>query len=230
MVIKDFVFFILNPKKFTTPYEKLTKKIIGFLVSFSFCIIGIIVSLLFQEFISNFIDDKFNKLNRISYQINLINFFKIVIFIPVIEEIGFRLFLKPTKNIYIPISFSIFFLYFFLAVGIRNNIYLISLFFITFFYFFIKSNKYLLLIKSKYSFFFYFSCVSFATLHIDSFQELTISQKIFFPFLILPYFFYSLSFSFLRIKQGIVWAISLHIIINLIAFSVRFLKLLLQKG
>ncbi|WP_414675575.1 type II CAAX prenyl endopeptidase Rce1 family protein [Marivirga sp.] len=63
-----------------------------------------------------------------------------------------------------------------------------------------------------------FSSFLFGLLHLLNFVPLNSTQIILFPFLILPQILFGLAFGYLRLKNGLIWAIGLHSLINSISF------------
>ncbi|WP_456378185.1 CPBP family glutamic-type intramembrane protease [Lutibacter sp.] len=147
-----------------------------------------------------------------------------MIFVPLIEELGFRLFLRPKKLFFINLSLSIisFYIIGFIFTDLQIN-YRIGISFIIFIISSVYAKNSMKIIKNNYAKVFYLSSFIFALLHLKAYHSLTLTQYILFPLIILPYFIYGLSFSYVRVKTNILLAILLHIVINGIAFSIKYL-------
>lgn len=225
-IIEDLFYFFRKPtlstKKYIKPRESFTIFSLGFLL----IVLGIFLTTALQFAVIRFIDSDFTNFNRSEYIIDYRNFLKIVIFVPIIEELGFRLFLSPKKLFYINLSLSIIFFYVigFIFRDFQINYRIFSAFIvliISTFY----SEKILKIIENHYSKVFYLSSFGFALLHLKAYESLTLTQTILFPVVILPYFIYSLSLSYVRIKTNFLLAVLLHVAINGIAFFLKYLSL-----
>ncbi|PIY09920.1 MAG: hypothetical protein COZ17_11505 [Flavobacteriaceae bacterium CG_4_10_14_3_um_filter_33_47] len=220
LLLFDFTKTIKDDKK---PIKKHKLFFIGFLI----CMLGIFFSTILQNIIDKFIDPNFTNFDRLDYPINLHFFFKIVLLGPILEELGFRLFLKPRKRVYIPISFAIcsFYILGFLFRDL-NIYYKLSLsifsFGLTYFY----SNNIKQIIEDYYSCSFYLTAFIFSFLHLKTFNSISQIQWVFFLIVILPYFFYAIAFSYVRIKSNTFLAILLHAAINGIAFFIKYIVVL----
>ncbi len=156
------------------------------------------------------------------------NSFYAIIFIlmiaPFIEEIIFRLPLKVSKlNISLSMSFMCF-----LFIGGNNLADLnftfeslllkfISTILVVFLINKIDENSLLKLNNEKlYAKYFYIVSIIFGLLHIRNFyQEIPINLILFTPLYVIPQIILSLFLGYIRLKNGIIWAILLHSIFNL---------------
>lgn len=157
------------------------------------------------------------------------SFLTTVVITPIIEELGFRLYLRK-KDLFLIISLS--FLYYFLAkffllqiLDIDINIWYIRFSVLVVFgliSLFKKklSNFYLI----KYTYIFYLSCFLFAFFHLSNFLPLSKAQILFFPILIFPQFIYGILFGYIRLKSGIIWSCFLHSSVNFVGFLIIFIS------
>lgn len=219
-----FIYFrkpIYNPKNYKKPIERIKIFSLGFFL----IILGILITTIQQFIVIKYIDSDFTNFNLSTYAINLHNFLKVVFIVPIIEELGFRLFLRPKKTIFINLSLSIISFYiigFFFGnleiyyrIGIGLIIFVLSTVFV-------KNS--VAFVRNHYPKFFYSSSIVFALLHLKIYESLTLTQLILFPLIILPYFVYALAFSYVRVKTNIFIGILLHAFINGIAFSIKYLS------
>ena len=149
---------------------------------------------------------------------------KVIFLAPFLEELAFRLFLKPDKKYYIFISFFI--ICFYIKSFLDFNFYFLFIlctFLLIFLFFY--AQKITRAINNYFVLFFYGSASFFALLHLKGFNSLNEIQSVLFPILLLPYFFYAVSFSYVRMKAGIIFSILLHMFINGLAFSIKYLAL-----
>lgn len=224
-MIEDFFNFIKNPQINTLFYNKPIKKNFVFFIGFIFCLISVFTVGLLKRFFVYFEILETNESIRVDYAITIFNFLIVVIIAPVVEELGFRLILKPINKFYISISFSILS---FLSIKFlfnqwlsSNTILIISLFlFILVTYY---SQFLLKLVIKYYHFVFYMLAILFSILHIKS-LDFAAKNLFSLPILVLPYFFYALSFSYVRMKAGILWSVFLHLSINGLAFFIKYLQ------
>lgn len=150
----------------------------------------------------------------------------IVIIIPFIEELIFRLPLNLKKS-GIAISISVLYLRFsgnFLThvLDLRKMEDLVKIF-ISLLIFFLLMNllnqKKLDLIKDKYfKQYFYFIAISFGLIHIINFHQINYFLFFLYPIYVLPQFFMGLFIGNIRIKYGFIWGWALHALINSTSF------------
>lgn len=186
--------------------------------------LGIIITVLIKKIIGLYFDFDVTKLNKISYEFNLHNFLLIVFIAPILEELGFRLFLKPEKKVFIPISFTIIiYLILFLQYQYLNE-YLETIITVIVFFIIYRFERTLhkLLIK-YYIFILYFTAFIFSLLHLNASNFESINEVYAIPVVLFPYFIYGLSFSYVRMKAGIEFSILLHLSINGLAYFIKYL-------
>lgn len=152
--------------------------------------------------------------------------FKIIILAPIIEEIIFRLLLKP--NAYKVYIFS-FIMSFFILHGSFFSIELdykflksiiISCLIIFLLYYFNIGNILSVIIKKNINLFIFISISIFGIIHIFNIDKLYWELALFYPIYVLPQFLLGYFITDLRIKSGFIWGILFHSIINLIGSSI----------
>ncbi|MBU1372132.1 MAG: CPBP family intramembrane metalloprotease [Bacteroidetes bacterium] len=153
-----------------------------------------------------------------------LNILFILVLLPILEEITFRLPLKINK---INIFLSAIGFYFLFVVPIYsiNKILILNelikfLFFVTFifcFCFYFLSNRYLKIISSRYyTFFFYFLSILFGFLHMTNFIDGVPDYLVFLaPIFTFHQVIAGISLGYIRIRNGLFWSIILHCIFNL---------------
>lgn len=224
IMIEDFLRFIKSPKLSTNYYNKPIDKLFVLLIGFFFSMLGLYLAALLNKSLIVFGFEDISNYRQVSYDFNLQNFFIVVLVAPILEELCFRLPLKPTRLIYAPVSLallSFFFLNFFFDAYLNNYlIFTISCFVLVLFFLVrVFITKY---IKKNYKMVFYTSALLFAILHLKSLNDF-LDYFFLIPLLLLPYFVYALSFSYVRMKAGLHISILLHVSINAIAFFLKYL-------
>ncbi|WP_321309910.1 type II CAAX prenyl endopeptidase Rce1 family protein [Marinifilum fragile] len=153
-----------------------------------------------------------------------LNFFKVVVFAPLVEESLFRLLLKPKlKNL---ITYSI------ISIVLISYLFWMEKYVIAFVLLGIQFLVLMLLYKrqeylrnfyriylKRFSYFFYFSVIMFGMVHLTNFKypELSIWIVLLSPLLILPQLLMGCILGFIRMKWGIIYCILFHATINGIA-------------
>lgn len=148
--------------------------------------------------------------------------------VPAIEEFAFRLWLVYKKAYFIIslwlISFFLYSVVFklhytFTAYAILAVATLITIFLLSF----REATQSLLenLYTRYYGWFFYSATVLFAVMHLMNFK-LNLHIVLLTPVLVLPQFLLGLVLGYIRVKQGIGWAIALHAIYNGILLSLAY--------
>jgi uncharacterized protein len=143
-----------------------------------------------------------------------------VIFVPIIEEIIFRLILRPTStNIIFYLLFTFF--VFIFSIYKHNSFIMIISFCIAAFIVFILSDKEKIaktqfLILRHYGVFFYLACVLFGLVHVFNNEHFTVTFLLLAPIFILPQIICGGFLGFIRIRYGIIYSILFHSLINLI--------------
>jgi hypothetical protein len=194
----------------------------SFIFLYGLYIIGAIISII--------IINIYNNIFNIEKELNQFIFFKnetllillyIGIIAPIIEEIQFRLLLKPSKNnikiFYIVTLFMLsIFLYFKVKTGIIFNCILIIFTGIT-----LLITKYnsCIYIQKHFYIFFYISVVSFGFLHIFSFKGELLYLIIGLPLLTAPQLLAGSILGYIRMNYGFIYGVLFHIIINLLISS-----------
>ncbi|MGM9506326.1 CPBP family glutamic-type intramembrane protease [Larkinella sp. GY13] len=202
--------------------DKLKSVTVGFFLHYFFTLISVILILVvdkvFLPLISvNSILENHHESSSLLEEYGVIIGAIIVTLIgPLIEEISFRLILNPTKKNII-ISSTIFF---FLISGpvwylstfptIRLLIcFFIFIFFYTFSDFFndklLRLNKFFLLAISSFG---------FALFHIFNFSNFHFILLPIYLIYVLPQFFLGVILGIIRLKNGFLWSVLLHILIN----------------
>ena len=159
-----------------------------------------------------------------------------IVFIPVFEEIAFRLPLRFNKwNISLSVFVIVFYIssYFCGVDPIDINICLFQRILISLFVFFLVflflSGNYFSetvnhFISKNYKLFFYTLLLLFTLRHIDSYQ-LSLNTLLFLPLLLLPQLFGGFLLAYTRLKINFFSAILFHFLINLISFSPQLILL-----
>jgi hypothetical protein len=167
-------------------------------------------------------------IGKSSDRIATISFWFVVIIIPIIEEILFRLFLNFKKK---EICLSVF-LMLLLVLGIRftsEAFFLlstwvkvgISLSVVVVLYFFVIDNiKFSIRLQRSLTI---VSIIAFGLMHIDNLEKIYYSLLLIYPFFVLPQMLIGYFVTNLRLKQGFVWGILLHCMTNLTFFLLHLL-------
>lgn len=162
-------------------------------------------------------------------------FFLVVVWAPISEEIGFRLWLRfsPLKWALGLGFFALFFVAFVDIPFIPNEIFtfdsisgalasmlLVGCVFL-FVFFILKLKDFGLKVEKfftkNFRFFFYTLAIFFAIIHISNYDVDLKSIWYFAPILIFPQLFLSFSISFVRMRYGFAWAVFTHALNNSIA-------------
>lgn len=198
--LKDLSDFLKNPKDeqdINQSKQKKAKRL------FSLLIIDIPIMILLSMLINYFA--KLGWVEVENHQVNLLLelmpiglvFFFTVIFIPFIEEIIFRLFLRFKRNYFLQIITSVF---------PQTKPSILSFW------------------NNKFGFVFYFSAIVFALIHITNYNSnSTIIYLI--PILVLPQFFIGLFIGYLRVRYNFMLGYLFHAIHNAIFITVALLSI-----
>tara|TARA_R110000744_G_scaffold240057_2_gene357506 strand:- start:489 stop:1184 length:696 start_codon:yes stop_codon:yes gene_type:complete len=151
-------------------------------------------------------------------------FLILAIFLPIIEELTFRLGLKFTKWNFVIMFTGLTFisLKILFKLGWVTSITIGAVSTIVFSILLKKQilEKLTEFWKNNRLVIFYFLLICFSTLHLSNY-ELNYSSLLYVPILFLPHFFTGLIFSYARLESGIILSISLHILNNaLISFPI----------
>jgi hypothetical protein len=161
----------------------------------------------------------------------------VILIVPILEELSFRLALDNYNNKFLVISVSVF-LGMFLGDYLSQSLWLpnsyLAYFLIYYIYIVLASGVLYLIIRTDFvkrkfdriktvwntkpGLIFYLIAVFFAILHINN-LEIKTNDLIFIPLIILPFFVGGLSLGYLRVRLGIKYSIILHVIINGLAFG-----------
>ena len=167
-------------------------------------------------------------IGKSSDRIATISFWFVVIIVPIIEEIMFRLFLNFKKK---EICISIFFVLL-LVLGIRFTIeawFLIATWtkvaiafsvVVLLYFFVIDSITFSIRLQKNITI---LSIIAFGLMHIDNFETLHYSILFIYPFFVIPQMIIGYFATNLRLKQGFVWGILLHCMTNLTFFLLHLL-------
>ena len=228
MFFNLFTFF--NPSEETHPSYDWKAKIKNLLLSYCYMYLAIILSAIFllrplDYLVTDILGfpSIMEAIGKSSDRIATISFWFVVIIIPIIEEILFRLFLNFKKK---EIWLSVFFMLL-LALGIRvtsDALFLlstwvkvgISLSVVVVLYFFVIDNiKFSIRLQRSLT---VVSIIAFGLMHIDNLEKIYYSLLLIYPFFVLPQMIMGYFGTNLRLKQGFVWGILLHCMTNLTFF------------
>jgi membrane protease YdiL (CAAX protease family) len=199
--------FIKNPKDQKDPNQQLGFK---FKQLFSILVIDIIAIAVIAFIIvyveeMGFVSTESHKMNDLfDTKSKWLILFLGVIFVPFLEEIIFRLYLRKRYNPIRLISF---------ISGIVKPL----------------SKEYAEAVVDRnwhkyYRIFFYVATLIFAVIHITNY-ELTVTVLVFIPLLTAPQFITGLFIGYLRVRFGLIWGILLHFLHNLIFLGTSLLYL-----
>lgn len=148
--------------------------------------------------------------------------FALLILIPIIEEIAFRLPMRYSKfNIPLSLSFLCFFIFrifFHLSKPISNL--LLIIFFSVLYYVLLRSDQLAKRIENfwikNFKGIFYFLTMSFGLLHITNYVNLTYVHYMLVPIITINHILMGFVLGYFRIKfkYGIFYSIAIHLIIN----------------
>ncbi|MBT2162662.1 CPBP family intramembrane metalloprotease [Zobellia sp. KMM 6746] len=205
------------------------KVLYDFFYGWATCMLTLLVVAVIGAFISMIVQEQIFKQPQsfLRFKSSLSNAYLVILVGPLVEELCYRFYLKINR---LTISISLFFtVYFLLSLYARSWFYdfhnetfiirvVASFFLVSLLNLRLGSviNK-LKGINLKYVL--WFSCCTFALIHLLNFVPLTFYQKIFFPVLVLVQFVYGVVFGFLRLKHGFIWGLLLHIFINATGFA-----------
>ena len=192
---------------------------LGFKLFFSYLFISLIIGFILSMPATILFHLKLVPSITLNSEIIKNNFVIIILIAPIIEEAIFRLSLK-FKPIYLALSLSLFFSFFF--IDSLNNTTLLLLVCFVFSILLIIFQKRDLKIylnnfwNRKFPVIFYSSAILFAIMHLTIFEFSSMWQIFVVPFLILANLSCGLIYGFIRIRFGILYTILLHITNNLI--------------
>ena len=200
----------------------------SFLVLFSLVLLVIIFTNLVCQFIDNLCHSSiYNIIHKQQSKVLFkddfsYNIFYILLLGPVIEEVIFRLPLKPSKiNLIVSLSFLCML---FMGGHISNIFYFnfnflykfLSIFFVIVFVIFLNQS-FLYKIENKwYGLYFYFLCSTFALIHIENFYHVLPINFIYLsPLFVVPQFLLGCFAGYIRVKNGVLWSVFLHVLFNI---------------
>jgi hypothetical protein len=212
--------------------HSLKEKIIKVFYVYGLILLSTIIIGIFNKYIDNLLVNTFklnsilntNKknLNETFLLLSKYKFLVVAIFAPLLEELVFRLPLKPKISyIIFPIGYV---LYKITGHSILNlNKSISSEYFSLFIYLiFIPSILYLLflkfkvveLIKKKYTYYFYILAISFSLMHVLNFLPINPKLILLYPLFVLPQFIIGLGLGYIRNIYGLKYSWLLHSLIN----------------
>lgn len=226
------LFIFKSPKSFLVKNNSFQEKTKAFFISILFLIIVILIWSFFLKVIDNIHIKKYSfslvesfkyqQTNRIFSQNFYLNIIRVILVAPVLEELAYRLLLNLKKNTFI-LSLATF-----SAIYVGDNILSLNpysygtwskfsaiLFIFLFGYLFV-TQSFLNKIKNHFfNAFFYSLALLFALDHISLYiTNLPSNLLVLAPLFVLPQFFLAITASYLRLKNGIIWAILIHILFN----------------
>ena len=150
----------------------------------------------------------------------------ILIIAPIFEELLFRLHLNFNR---LNLFFSILILISLLVSQLINNGFQYLYVFLFLFYFIYIIITYLnknYISKKTYLIFFHviINSLFFSIFHMLNIDDFKIENFIEYLFYVMPMFVFGISFSYIRIRTNIFWAIFAHFLSNLLPFSILILK------
>jgi uncharacterized protein len=201
-----------------SPYYQSNKKIEwSFFLKFLLLFYLISIPLgLFVELISQLLNFQDVALNFSAFKL----IFAGIILAPIIEEIQFRLLLKPSyKNFMLFFGFSVCIA---LIALLKGRIFFVTVFIVlAFFSILVSLNKRKIrrvqvFILKNYYYFFYISCILFGIYHIFNYTPFNSKLILIMPILIFPKMILGGFLGYIRIRFGIIYSIVFHSLINVV--------------
>lgn len=200
------------------------KKCFFFFISFIVYNILLIASVLLIKNIDNIIsilgyESVIQQIKNTNTEINTLSLWKIIVLIPLLEEVAFRLYLDTDKY---NIILSVFALSFLIIYGNFVNIVISFWFFISIVlsiilsyiaYIYNKKISYFI-IKNKNKFIL-LNIISFGLFHLSNIEHIELSIIFLYVFFVLPQIILGYLITNLRIKMGFIWGVLFHSMINL---------------
>lgn len=212
-----------HPKSILRAYKLFF--IFDFKLFFIWGVLAAIMSLLFKDF-SKVISSQIDLNHSL-----ILTFMLMVILMPFLEEIAFRLSLKINR-INIAISLGVQTLFFLMLLDLIDWQFLYNILFIIFttiFIFFLIGDKTCNFLKKHLNYFVYYNILLFGLMHAFNYNYASFHQYFYIPFLISFQTVLGAYFSYVRLKHGFFFNLSCHIIHNLILtlpfFLIRFFDL-----
>lgn len=226
---KDIIYFLKKPTSYSVQLT-FPKKLKYLNVSFIFLFLGAFVSVFILHFLeyNGFISEYKNLAGTSLFQNHdIFTAYIIIIFVaPLIEELAFRSYLKFSKiNLAISSAFISYFTLTYLSNSsiyvVNNNTYykiMVSLVICFCIYYllhkqriFFRANNFW---EKNYSLIFYASAIFFGYLHLYNYGAVNLTMLLVSPILMLQFIVAGFMFGYVRIKLGLIWSISLHIMLN----------------
>jgi uncharacterized protein len=171
---------------------------------------------IFIGFILKFMDFSETEINLGTFKMIFVG----IIFVPIFEEILFRLLLKP--------KFYNFILFFFLTAGMmifffyksNHKFFFFFLFLSLLSLVFIQNKRFLrmaqVFVIRHFSLVFYSSCILFGFYHITNYSPINYKLILMMPLIVLPQMIGGTFMGFIRIKFGIIYSILFHAVSNVL--------------
>ncbi len=217
-MLRDFYLFLTHPKFNDPPISLSLKKSILLITRMILLYFGlaILTSLMFLPILKllNLLPEKGLSLSHIPLS------FKLIFFVPIYEEIIFRLPLKFSKqNLFLSLATLQFMLFYHaysivilsaisFMIALIPNLRLI----LETFYF-----KMELIWKKFFPLFYYGLAISFGLVHMSNFVHLKMAHYLLFPLIVSNQIIMGLMFGYVRVtlKNGFIFSVLLHFLINL---------------
>jgi membrane protease YdiL (CAAX protease family) len=151
-----------------------------------------------------------------------------VIIAPIVEELAFRGFMD-FKKLTISLSVSAF-VCSFLRMFFRSyfewgSLLVVAIVMFSIAFFILRLESIYNYITDKRMIVFYSMSILFALAHLNNYSSTTFSgfNLLLIPYAVLPQFIGSISLAFIRLKNGLVWSMALHCLLNLIVVTIYIL-------
>jgi len=180
-------------------------------------LLTVVFSLLIGEFVPNATLADHGV--RMGLYKNLLYF---VLFVPLLEESGFRMWLKRGRfsfafsviAVAVNLLMTVLFSHQFSYIVIIRMLILVFLFLII-----IKSQYQPDMLINHYAFFYYFSILAFGYMHLCKYTDVHLINPLLMPILVLPYICSGLILAHTRVTYGFFYGVLLHAFLNLIPIS-----------
>ena len=217
--------FFLKPEQDSFSEQSITDKIkfLLFLLIFEMPFMFAAVFLQQLLFRNGLVNSENHFVNEFFKERDFLSSLILILILPFIEELVFRLPLRYKKINFIPFIIFITLLtwvllsetfYFSLALSIPLFV-VITTFLILYTFNRRMADKRETFLSSKYNFYFYTVAILFALSHLSNFSY-SVSLLLFAPIVLLPQFIGGFFMGFIRIKQGFIWGFFLHALHNAI--------------
>lgn len=225
-MLRDFYSFLTHPRINDLPISLNLNESILLITKMILLYFGLVIltSLMFMPILKllNLFPEKSFRLSQIPLS------FKLIFFVPVIEEVIFRLPLKFSKqNLFLSLAALHFTLFYhtyslFVLIIISLTIALIPYMRMipeTFY------SRLGLIWKNYFPFVYYGLAISFGLVHLSNFQNLRIAHYLVFPLIVSNQIIMGLIFGYVRVtfRNGFIFSVLLHFLINLPFFWIAHL-------